>query len=179
MMRRLGFDVELNSLKSKEKIPFAASFDECQVNTFARFLNPVWKITEPLFNILHPWKNTFAQHLRTVDDFIYSVIEKRRDQLVKGATYHQDLLSRFMNARNEHGELLNDKVLRDIVSNFVLAGRDSTALVLSWTFYMLILHPRIEKKLLEEIYANVSDDVAKEPTALFEAIKSMTYAHAV
>jgi cytochrome P450 len=99
--------------------------------------------------------------------------------LANGETHHQDLLSRFMNAHNEHDELLNNKELRDIVLNFVIAGRDTTAQALSWTFYMLLLHPRIEKKLLEEVYANIPDDLVNEPAALFEAIKSMTYAHAM
>lgn len=176
---RLGFGVELNALKSKEKVPFAASFDECQLNCFQRFLNPAWRITEPLTELLHPWKKTIAQHLRTVDDFANGVIESRRTQLANGETHYQDLLSRFMNAHNEHDELLSNKELRDIVLNFVIAGRDTTAQALSWTFYMLLLHPRIEKKLLEEVLENVSDDLAKEPAALFEVIKKMTYAHAV
>ncbi|KAI8887433.1 cytochrome P450 [Backusella circina FSU 941] len=161
----LSFGVELNALKSKEKVPFAASFDECQLNSFQRFVNPIWKITEPIQALLNPHKKNIKQHLQTVDEFAHTVIERRRKQLADGETHH-DLLSRFMNARNEHNEPLSNKELRDIVLNFVIAGRDTTAQALSWTFYNLLLHPRIEKKLLEEIEANITDD-------------NMPYAHAV
>lgn len=169
----------MNALQSKEKVPFAASFDECQLNSFKRFLNPLWRVTEPLSNSLKPWKKSISQHLKTVDEFAYRVISDRRKQLANGETHHRDLLSRFMDAHNENDQLLSDKELRDIVLNFIIAGRDTTAQALSWTFYMLLLHPRIEKKLLEEIRANVSDDLADRPAELYEIIKNMTYAHAV
>lgn len=84
-----------------------------------------------------------------------------------------------MDAHNEHDEPLSNKELRDIVLNFVIAGRDTTAQALSWTFYMLLLHPRVESKLLKEVLENITDDVADDPVALYEAIKNMTYAHAV
>ena len=42
-----------------------------------------------------------------------------------------------------------------------------------------MLHPRIEKKLVEEIQANITDELINDPIALYDAIKDMTYAHAV
>lgn len=176
---RLGFGVKLNAVASKEKVPFAASFDECQLNGFKRFVNPMWRLTEPVHHILHPWQKSVPQHLKTVDKFAYDVIESRRQQLANGETHHQDLLSRFMNAHNENDELLNDKELRDIVLNFIIAGRDTTAQALSWTFYMLMLHPRVERDLLQEVSNNITDDLASKPAELYEVIKNMTYAHAV
>lgn len=119
------------------------------------------------------------QHLKIVDEFAYSIIESRRQQLARGETHHKDLLSKFMNAHNENDELLNNKELRDVVLNFIIAGRDTTAQALSWTFYMFLLHPRVEKALLEEIDQHVTDDLAERPTDLYEVIKNMTYAHAV
>jgi cytochrome P450 len=50
---------------------------------------------------------------------------------------------------------------------------------LSWSFYMLLLHPRVEKKLLQEISENITDDLMNEPSTLYEVIKNMNYAHAV
>ncbi|KAI8987580.1 cytochrome P450 [Mycotypha africana] len=174
----IGFGVQLNALSSKEKVPFAASFDECQLNSFKRFVNPSWKLTEPLAHLLQPWKKSLSQHLHTVNEFAREVIELRRKQLEKGEI-HLDLLSRFMEARNEHNELLNDKELRDVVLNFVIAGRDTTAQALSWTFYMLMLHPRIEKKLLQEVNISISHDMKNEPAELYNVIKKMNYAHAI
>ncbi|KAI9352363.1 cytochrome P450 [Pilaira anomala] len=175
----LGFGVSINAIESKEKVPFAASFDECQLNGFQRFINPLWEFTEPILFALQPWKTSMNQHLKIVDEFAYNIIESRRQQLARGETHHKDLLSRFMNAHNENNELLNNKELRDVVLNFIIAGRDTTAQALSWTFYMFLLHPRIEKALLEEIDQHITDDLVERPTDLYEVIKNMTYAHAV
>ncbi|KAI8881812.1 cytochrome P450 [Backusella circina FSU 941] len=174
----LGFGVELNALTTKGKVPFAAAFDEAQKNTFQRFINPIWMVTEGITNFIMPWKSGMNDHLKVVDGFARNVTEKRRVQLAAGEV-HKDLLSRFMNARNNKGELLNDNELRDIVLNFIIAGRDTTAQALSWTFYMLMCHPRVEKKLLEEIDQYITDDSLDDSPALYEIIKNMTYAHAV
>lgn len=44
---------------------------------------------------------------------------------------------------------------------------------------MLMCHPRVERKLLEEINQYISDDDINDSVALYEKIKNMTYAHAV
>lgn len=121
----LGFGVELNSLSTKGKVPFAAAFDEAQKNTFLRFVNPIWPTTERIIGLLTPWKLNMNDHLSVVDGFARSVIEKRRAQLDAGEI-HKDLLSRFMDASNHKDEPLSTDDLRDIVLNFVIAGRDTT-----------------------------------------------------
>lgn len=174
----LGFGVELNALSTKGKVPFASAFDEAQKNTFLRFVNPIWPATERILSFLMPWKPSMNEHLDIVDGFARNVTEKRRVQIEAGEV-HKDLLSRFMDARNHKGNLLSNDELRDIVLNFVIAGRDTTAQALSWTFYMLMCHPRVEKKLLEEINQHISDDDINDSASLYEKIKNMTYAHAV
>ncbi|KAI7852169.1 cytochrome P450 [Circinella umbellata] len=174
----LGFGVELNALASQDKVPFAASFDICQMNSFQRFVNPAWRITEALQKVLLPWKMSIQDHLNVVDSFANEVIDRRRAQMENGEV-HTDLLSRFMNASNQFGEPLNNKELRDMILNFVIAGRDTTAQALSWTFYNLCNNPRIEYKLLEEIKEHITDEMENDPAVLYEAIKNMKYAHAV
>ncbi|KAF7727314.1 hypothetical protein EC973_007831 [Apophysomyces ossiformis] len=174
----IGFGVQLNALASKEKVPFAAAFDEAQKNTFLRFVNPTWPVSEKIIDFLTPWRTSMSQNLKTVDTFAREVIEKRRIQLANGED-HKDLLSRFMNARNPQGELLSNNELRDMILNFVIAGRDTTAQALSWTFFMLLCHPRVEAKLLDEINEHINDEVMQDSNMLYEVIKDMTYAHAV
>jgi cytochrome P450 len=113
-----------------------------------------------------------------MDSFAYEVIEKRRKELAGGAQYG-DLLSRFMAAKNEKGELLNDRELRDVVLNFVIAGRDTTAQALSWTFYSLATNPDVEEKLAAEVKEHITGEVENDPAALYEVIKGMKYANAV
>lgn len=180
MTFRLGFGVNLNALDSKEKLPFAYSFDEAQKNTFLRFLNPLWPVTERIQKLLTPWRSGMRNHLHTVDQFAREVIEQRRQEMeTADHVDRQDLLSRFMHASNADGEPLSTDELRDIVLNFVIAGRDTTAQALSWTFYMLMCHPRVERKLYQEILDYIDDSQLHDPPALYEAIKDMKYAHAV
>ncbi|KAI9010412.1 cytochrome P450 [Phycomyces nitens] len=174
----LGFGVQLDSLRTKEEVTFAASFDACQHYSFEKFANPFVDYFNAIDKITHPWKKTINQHIKTIDDFASSVISKRRAELALGET-HTDLLSRFMNAKNENGESLSDKELRDTVLNFVIAGRDTTAQALSWTFYCLAGAPEAEKKLFEEIQKHFKDEKAMDSTEMYETIKDMTYAHAV
>lgn len=47
--------------------------------------------------------------------------------------------------------------LRGQILNLLAAGRDSTACLLTWTFFLLIRHPRVLGKLREEVNANSSD----------------------
>jgi cytochrome P450 len=175
---RLSFGVELHALATEGKVPFASSFDAAQLNAFQRFVNPAYKLTEALSDWFMPWKTSITQHLNIMDSFAYEVIEKRRKELAGGAQYG-DLLSRFMAAKNEKGELLNDRELRDVVLNFVIAGRDTTAQALSWTFYSLATNPDVEEKLAAEVKEHITSEVENDPAALYEVIKGMKYANAV
>ncbi|CAO3649321.1 unnamed protein product [Cunninghamella echinulata] len=175
---KLSFGVDLHALSTKGKVPFASSFDIVQQNAFLRFANPFYKVTEKLGDVLMPWKTTIKQHLKVINDFAYGVIQQRRKEIDNGEEFN-DLLSRFMKAKNEKGQPLSDEELRDVVLNMVIAGRDTTAQALSWTFYSLMHHPEVEEKLLQEINNTLPEELEKDPVALYEAIKSMKYAHAI
>ncbi|KAI8138205.1 cytochrome P450 [Fennellomyces sp. T-0311] len=175
----LAFGKQLNAIQSKDKVPFAASFDVCQQGCFERFVDPFTNLREALKPIFKPGTKTFNDHLKVVNDFAYTLINERREQLKQGGEY-KDLLSRFMKAHNAENELLSDKELRDTALNFIIAGRDTTAQALSWTFYNLMLHPRIEAKLVKEVEECIPDDTSSlDAPALYEIIKKMIYAHAV
>ncbi|KAF1775957.1 Cytochrome P450, conserved site [Phytophthora cactorum] len=56
----------------------------------------------------------------------------------------------------EHHESCFDPTyLRDIVVNFIIAGRDTTAQALSWFFYCLSKNPQVEAKIREEVAAKL------------------------
>ncbi|KAI9307243.1 cytochrome P450 [Cunninghamella echinulata] len=174
----LGFGVDIKGLESEGKVPFAESFDTLQRNAFEKFINPFINAQLTIQKLLHPSRPTPDDHLKVIDDFAKSVIDQRRKAIAAGEE-HKDLLSRFMNATNEYNETLDDKELRDTIMNFIIAGRDTTAQALSWTFLMLMSHPRVEEKLVKEIKENIPDDIETDSPALYEAIKEMNYAHAV
>lgn len=51
----------------------------------------------------------------------------------------------------EGGEQFTDKNFRDTMLNFVIAGRDTTAVTLSWLVYMVTLHPEAMMKVYDEL----------------------------
>jgi cytochrome P450 len=85
---------------------------------------------------------------RQLDDVLYRIIRQRREENVdKG-----DLLSLLLHARDEDdGGQMNDKQLRDEAMTLFLAGHETTALVLSWAWYLMAQHPEAEQKLHEEL----------------------------
>ncbi len=102
-----------------------------------------------------PGNLRFRQALRTLDALIYGIIRGRRatgeaDGEEDGGG--DDLLSMLLAARDEDtGEGMGDKQLRDEVMTILLAGHETTANALSWTWRLLARHPEIEDTLHEEL----------------------------
>ena len=62
-----------------------------------------------------------------------------------------------MSLSNDEGLPYSDKQLRDVVINFIIAGRDTTSLTLSWLFSMLSRSPRVVENILNETDAILKD----------------------
>lgn len=61
-----------------------------------------------------------------------------------------DILSRFMSL-SDSDEAYSDERLRDVLVNFIVAGRDTTALTLSWFFYELCRNPQVVENIISEL----------------------------
>lgn len=85
--------------------------------------------------------------VRQLDETVYGIIRRRHAQ----ETDNGDLLAMLMQARDEDGSRMTDQQLRDEVMTFILAGHETTALALSWTFYLLGENPEAEEKLHQEL----------------------------
>ncbi|KAG2226361.1 hypothetical protein INT45_000529 [Circinella minor] len=174
----IGFGKNLKILTSEEKVPFSTSFDYCQHVAFERIIDPFTDLRDSIKSIFRPNELTHKDHVKVINEFAYSLIDERSEQLKQGHEYN-DLLSRFMNALNEDGQPLNKSELRDTVLNFIIAGRDTTAQTLSWGLYYLLMHPRVEEKLVAEVEEYVTEEIENDPAKFYETIKKMVYAHAV
>ena len=74
----------------------------------------------------------------------------------------------------------NPKVLRDQLLNILIAGRDTTAGLLSFTFFELSRNPQVFKKLQEEIWLKFGKgDEARIEDITFESLKKCEYLKAV
>ncbi|HLZ90123.1 MAG TPA: cytochrome P450 [Candidatus Acidoferrum sp.] len=97
---------------------------------------------------------TRARHYRAVaeiDRVVYALIARGREKLKDGEVGAKDLLTLLLTARDDDGNSMSDKQLRDEVITLLLAGHETTALNLSWTWYLLTQHPEVEAKLLAEL----------------------------
>ncbi|KAH8551261.1 cytochrome P450 [Umbelopsis sp. PMI_123] len=174
---KLGFGEDLGALRSDAKLPFAAAFDQAQLKTSRRLMLPFWRAREYASRIFTPWETPMSHHIQIVNDYATSIVQKRRAEVEAGVEKH-DLLGRFLGTLDENGQPLSEKQLRDIILNFIIAGRDTTAQALSWGMNAIMRHPEVEKKLVEEINANITDEVENDPTQFYEVVKNMKYTHA-
>ena len=55
--------------------------------------------------------------------------------------------------KQENGEPYSDEYVQDVLLNFILAGRDTTANALAWTTYELCRHPEIQEQVQVEVDA--------------------------
>ncbi len=85
--------------------------------------------------------------VRELDEIVNRIIRQRR----AGGEDTGDLLSMLMAARDEDGSAMTDRQLRDEIMTFLLAGHETTAVSLSWTWYLLSQHPEAGQKLRQEL----------------------------
>ncbi len=95
-----------------------------------------------------PGNVRFRRALRRLDRIVFRLIRQCR----AGHGQGDDLLSLLLRATDESGGM-TDRQLRDEVTTLFLAGHETTANALSWTWYLLGRHPEVEAKLLAELNA--------------------------
>jgi cytochrome P450 len=79
----------------------------------------------------------------------------------RGPEGRDDVLALLMAARDEEGEPLGDRALRDHVVTLLLAGHETTTTALAWAFERLVRHPDALARLRDEVRAGEDDDYLK------------------
>ncbi|CAM8979128.1 unnamed protein product [Rhodiola kirilowii] len=167
------------------EIPFARAFEDATEATVLRFVIPtcIWKAMR--FLNIGPERKLKAS-IKGVDKFADEVIKTRKNELMLDCNgdnnKRSDILTVFMGQRDESGKAFSDKFLRDICVNFILAGRDTSSVALSWFFWLIDHNPEVENKILEEISIVVGQrsEVKIENPLVFkpEEVKKMDYLQA-
>ncbi len=130
------FDVDMSGALAK---PIFEAMKEIQEMQGGISLLPVWIPT--------PAELRRRKALRGMDKLIYQIIEERK---ASGADTG-DLLSMLVSARDENGEPMDDRQIRDEAVTLFLAGHETTANLLNWTWVLLSQNPDIRAKLHEEL----------------------------
>lgn len=106
--------------------------------------------------------------LALVNSYVLDIVHQRRSDLSAfktaeavcedsvesrhGISQYEDLLSLYMRyAERQNLPDFDDSFLRDVVINFIIAGRDTTACALTWMMMLLCQHPEVEKRILQEL----------------------------
>jgi len=101
-----------------------------------------------------PWAK-FEGRLKEVDDLLYAEIAERRAE--EDFEQRDDILSLLMQARFEDGGEMSDVDLRDQLMTLLLAGHETTATALAWTFDLLLRHPASLQRLRDSLEAGEED----------------------
>jgi cytochrome P450 len=104
--------------------------------------------------------------IRRLDKIIYKIIRERR----ASGEDRGDLLSMLLRAQDEDGSHMTDTQLRDEALTIFLAGHETTAVTLSWTWWLLAQHPEVEAKLHAEL-----DLVLNGRTPTLDDLPSLRY----
>jgi cytochrome P450 len=165
-MMRLTLEIVVRSLFSAEvsnDVDHVGETLKQLVKPFAAQATLKWILNNRLPT---PEHLKFNRLVKKIDQVIYRIIAERRAH----DRDEGDLLSLLLQARDEDGSQMDDKQLRDEVMTLFLAGHETTALVLAWTWYLLGSNPDVEKKFhaeLDEVIGN------REPT--FEDLPRLKY----
>ncbi|MEE8303255.1 MAG: cytochrome P450 [Candidatus Tectomicrobia bacterium] len=134
------FNIDLTDEADEVGPALTAGLEQVTSRIMRPFALPLWVPTRR--------NRQFHKALRTLDNMVYDIIVERR----RAPEDRGDLLSMFMLAEDEDtGERMNDTQLRDEVMTIVLAGHETTANALTWTWYLLTQHPDVEAKLAQEL----------------------------
>lgn len=134
------------------------------VNLFPRFVFP---FSEILDNLPLPSNKRAGEALERLDRIIYGLIRER----CSGTWAGEDLLTMLLEAKDEEGDGkgMGIKQVRDEAITLFLAGQETIANSLTWTWYLVSTHPEVEKRLHEEIDSALNgrlpslDDLGKLP----------------
>jgi cytochrome P450 len=115
----------------------------------------VGKSLELLLEIGANFRRTIfvKREVAQIEKILYRIIAERR----ASGRDAGDLLSMLLHAQDEDGSKMTDRQLRDETITLFLAGHETTASTLSWTWWLLAQNPAVEKKLHAELDSVLGD----------------------
>lgn len=110
------------------------------------------------------------QALAGVHQLLWEIIRDHQEQLARGGHPNTDLLTMLLTARDEAGESLSEEQVLDECMTIFVAGHETTAVALTWTWALLLQHPEIFARLQREI-----QEVVGERPITYTDIKQLPY----
>jgi cytochrome P450 len=130
---------------------------------------------------LSPYR-AFLRRLHAVNRMLHSILRAR---MASTEPPGSDILSLLLASRDEHGAAMTADELRDELITMLIAGHETTATALSWTFACLLEHPEVGARLAAELdgvipggHSNGRSSERIDPAA-FERLNGLDYLDAV
>lgn len=171
-MQHLTFKVIANSTFSSN-----LEDDELQrisygLTTLQAFI--IKQIRQPFLNTWLKWSGQVEKH-EILRDEGSAIIQRQIDKRRTSNQSFSDLLQMLLDARYEDtGESMSDQQLIDETKILFIAGHDTSANALAWTWYLLATHPEVLEKVKAEIKEKIPDKHIS-----FEQINSLEYTQQV
>ncbi len=183
-MQAVTLDVIMGGIFGFEGTPPSGSLEFRMRETFRKLLGvttrPWWQLVE-LQNLGHQEpRGPMRAILAPVDRQLYQAIRERRatggargsGRRGGGQSAEQaDVVSLLLGARDEDGQPLSDRHVRDELLSLVLAGHETTANSLAWTFERLVRAPAAYDRLREIVRAGGDDDEAYVEATVYEGMR--------
>ena len=150
-MMKLTLAIVAKTLFSADVEKEAAEISEALTVTFEAFNVGILPFSEILEKLPLRYIKRFEAARARLDATIYRIIDERRSS----GEDRGDLLSMLLLAQDTEGDGggMNNTQLRDEAMTIFLAGHETTANALSWTWYLLSQHPEVEERFHQEIDA--------------------------
>ncbi len=139
-------DIDLGEVSNEVAAPL-----EIAMHDFSRRFESVWNIPNW---IPTPRNRRAKENVRKLDAVVHRIIRSRRES----GGDRGDLLSKLIAARDEVDQTgMTDRQLRDEVMTLFLAGHETTANALGWTWFLLGQNPEVEQRLVSELNTILGD----------------------
>jgi len=171
-MMRLTLGIVAKTLFDADVDTEAAEIGSAMTRAFESFNYAMLPFTEYLEKLPLPAVRRFNAARDRLDKTIFRMIGERR----AGGEDRGDLLSMLLLAQDTEGDGtgMSDAQLRDEALTIFLAGHETTANALTWTWYLLSQHPEVEARLHAELDSALG---GRRPT--FEDLQNLPYTRMV
>jgi len=170
-MMQLTLEIVAKTLFGADVGDHADDVGEALDAVLALAADPIFMFFPFLRQMPIPSVKRYRRGIAKLDAIIFGVIEKRRAGKQEEGN---DLLSMLLHAKDEDGSRMSDRQVRDESLTLFLAGHETTALALSWTWLLLSQHPEVDKKLATEL-----SDVLGDREATLADLPNLRYTNQI
>jgi cytochrome P450 family 135 len=157
-LQTITFDVILQAVFGLDEAEGRARVGGALRSALEIVANPLSELMMGLPGRIGPWnlRAPFERAVEKADALLLAEIARRRAD--PELADRLDILSLLLQARDEDGESMTDRELRDELVTLLLAGHETTATALAWTFDYLLHDPQALERLTGECRDDAGED---------------------